>query len=379
MFKTDKAAFGAALSAARSIVKATNTIPILQNLLIERDGDFLTARGGNLDMEICARCQASFTADFRPFTCSAARLEEIVRNAPDSAVTVEAADEALTAIVVRSGRSRLKLPTLAADAFPILDAGEIEHQFTIGAEILNAALRAVAYAADTDAKTRGYLCGVHFDGEKAGLNLVATDGKRIERRLIPAIAFDDDDIAAGLPKVIVMSETVTRIGKLLDGAEDATVGLSVERIRVTVGDVVLTSKLFDGVYPDWRRLIPSDKGDLYKLPVKPMCEAIGRVMIVNGDGGNGIRLTFEDGSLAIEARDMQAGDAREDLAIEFEKASVIGFHGRQLRDVLEHMKGDTAELHITEPRNPALIHPVGDPVNLTILLPMIVKGFFDGR
>jgi DNA polymerase-3 subunit beta len=379
MLKTEKAALSAALSAATSIVSASNTIPILQNVLIERDGDDLVAFGGNQDMEISARCQATFAADFRPFTVSAARLTEIVKAAPETTVAIEAVDDALTAIHVKSGRSRLKLPTLPADAYHKLTARDLVHQLGVSAETLAAALKAVAYAASKDFKVQPYLAGVHFDGDADGLNLVATDGKRVERRLIRAIEFDEDRATATIPKITVGSEVVTRLIKLLDSAEDAVLRMSEARLQATVGNVVLTSKLVEGNFPPWRRIIPTDLGNRYLLPVKTVVDALGRVMIVNGDGGNGIRLSFEAGSVAIEARDMANGDAREDLPVEFDTDVIIGFHGLQLRGVLEHMKGDVAELYISEPKMPAVIHPVGDPINLCVLLPMAPKGFFDGK
>lgn len=376
MFKTDKSALGAALLAATEVVKATGTIPILQNVLIERDGDYLVATGGSQDVEITARCQAAFADTFRPFTVSAARFKEIVLAAPENSVAVEAADDDLLAIIVKSGRSRLKLPTQPAIAYHKLKSGDLQHQLTISAETLVAALDGVAYAADTDIKTRAYLCGVFFDGEAEGLSLVATDGKRIERRLIPANDFDEgSEAVAAMPKVIVGSETVARIIKILKDVEEATLQVSAERIQLRAGDVVLTSKLVEGVYPTWRRLVPARNPEPYLLPVRQLIDAIGRVMIVNNDGGNGMRITFADQTMSLEARDLQGGDAREDMPLEFARSLIIGFHGRQLRDLLKHLKGDTAELHITGPMEPTLIHPVGDTANLCILIPMAVKGF----
>jgi DNA polymerase-3 subunit beta len=374
MFVTEKPALSDALAIVKDVVKSKNKFPILSNVLIERDGDMLTARASDLNLEISTRFAATIGEDFQPFTCPAHIFADIVRNAPEDRIAINAVQQAgvIAAIQIKSGRSKLKLPVLPASDFPKLDAGSLKHQMSLGASKLQKALQAVEYAAETEA-ARYYICGVHLEPGEDGLTLVATDGKRLVKRIIAAIEFDQDDLS-DIPRVTVPSDTVDRIIKLLDGRDDVTVELSDQKIRVAAGGTVLNSKLIDGNFPAYRQIVPDPSSYTSRFSGKALSDAVGRLLTVTPDAGNGILFNFTRETIALMARDISAGEGEDEVPAETDGEIRTGFHGRHLREALAHNEGDSFELLVGHGASPALLRAAGDLVNYTILMPMQVKG-----
>ncbi|NTI92248.1 DNA polymerase III subunit beta [Agrobacterium rhizogenes] len=374
MFVTEKPALADALALVAGIVKAKSKFPILANVLIERDGDALTARCSNFNLEIATRFAATIGEEFLPFTVEAQRFADIVKAAPEDriAVNVIHQDGVMAAITVNSGRSRLKLPVLPASDFPKLDAGNLPHRISLNAPTLQKVLKAVEYAAETN-QAKYYICGVSLQPDATGLVAVATDGRRLAKRLIPANEFDQDDLA-GIPPVIVPSETVDQIIKLLEGRDDVTAEWSGEKIRVELSDTVLTSKLIDGQFPQWQLIQPDPACITAQFSGKALSEALGRMLLVTPDAGNGILFDFANGALSLRARDIAAGEGEDEIAAEADGEIRSGFHGRHLREAIAHHDGDSFELLIGKGAAPALLRQTGDTSDYTILMPMQVKG-----
>lgn len=374
MFVTEKPALADALAIVRDVVKSKNKFPILDNVLIEQSGDRLTARASNLTLEICTQFAATIGEDFLPYTCPAHIFADIVRNAPEDRIAINAIDQAgtMAAIQIKSGRSRLKLPVLPASDFPKLDAGSLPHELSLNASTLAKALRAVEYAAETNA-AKYYLCGVRLEPCADGLVLVATDGKRLEKRTIPAIDFDQDDLSS-MPAITVPSETVAKIVKLLDGIDTVVVEWSRERIRVTAGETTMTSKLVDGEFPAWRRIEPQPDSLVSRFSGKALSDAMQRLLTVTPDAGNGIAFDFGAEVISLRSRDIAVGEGEDEIAAETNGEIRTGYHGRHLREAIAHYEGDNFELLVSQGALPSLLRIAGNVSDYTVLMPMQVKG-----
>ena len=374
MFVTEKPALAEALGVVRDVVKAKNKFPILDNVLIEHDGERLTALSSNLTIEIRTRFAATIGEEFIPFTCPAHIFADIVRNAPEDRIAVNAIEQAgvMAQVQIKSGRSKLKLPVLPASDFPKLDAGKLSHELSLNASTLQKALRGVEYAAETN-QAKFYLCGVRFEPGDDGVSLVATNGVRLEKRLIPATMFDQDDFA-GMQAVTIPSESVDKIIKLLDGADDAIVQWSRDRMRVTAGETTLTTKLIDGEYPAWQRIEPAADSLISRFSGKALSDAIQRLLTVTPDAGNGVAFSFKEDMLALSSRDINVGEGEDEIPVETNGEIQTGFHGRHLREAIAHYDGDNFELLIGVGAAPALLRISGHESAYTILMPMQVKG-----
>lgn len=376
MFKTEKSALSEALSLIKNVVKAKAKIPIHSNVMIERSGDHLVARGCNITLEISVPFGATISAGFEPFTVDAHRFADIVSSAPDGTIAVDAISQGATIanIQIKSGRSRLRLPVLPASDFPKLDAGTLPHSITLEAETLRKHLDAVRYAVATDVD-RYYLCGVYFEPAADGLIMVATDGLRLVRRIIGIDEIDEDDISEIKP-VIVPTETIDRMMKMLPSSGAVRIDMSREMIRIEATSRVLVSKLIDGGYPQYKQIMPPKEAALSRFSGASVAGALDRLLAVAPAEGNGVLFSFRKDAIALAARDLATGEGEDEVNAETDRELSIGFHGRFFREAIDHTDGDAVELLVTggDKAFPALMRTPGDDQNYTILMPVKVKG-----
>lgn len=377
MLKADRSALAAALAAVSPAIKPKNTIPVLQNVLIAKEGSRMVARGSNMDVEITCSFDAATDGDFTPFTCPVQGFEEFVKKAPEASILVEPvrAGSALTFINLRSGRSRLKLPVLPASDYPKLDAGTPSHTIELDAAIFASALSAVAYAVSTE-ETRHYLRGVYLCGNQAGIDVVATDGHRLERRLIAGMAFDPDTDFATVPGTLIPPDTVNRILKFADDAEDVTVEFGAEKIQISAGDVTLISKLVDGTFPDWNRVsdAPRSNSSSVRFNKSAMNDAIGRVLLATSDAGNQVTFRIADDMIVMTTRDPNSSEGEDAIAAEADTELTISFNGKYMKEALAHHAGDQVELMLRNHGDPSLLRVPGKADDFTVLMPMRILG-----
>lgn len=376
MLKTDKAALAAAISAVIGVVSRTAKVPIMQNICIEEESGELVLRGSGMDIEIASRVDVGFEDGFEPFTLPAHLLEDAIRRMPDGAeIRFERVNDAggrMNHVNIRSGRSRLKLPVLPASDFPKLDAGKLSHTISLDGTTLAKRIKAVLPAVCTDL-TRHFIAGVLLHPCDDGLRIVATDGKRLAVRLIPAIAIDQADELGKIPKVTVPTRVIERALKVMDGHEDVSVDLSTQKIRFAAGRTVLVGKLVEGVFPDYAHILPSKGAKRLTFSSAALQAAIGRVLVVTPDAGNGVEFSASENRMAINAREMTIGDADDEIACEGEAEVKGGFHGVQMREALETTEADQVECLVSLDGAPMLVRAPGDEANYTILLPMQPK------
>ncbi|AZO77749.1 MULTISPECIES: DNA polymerase III subunit beta [unclassified Bosea (in: a-proteobacteria)] len=365
----ERAALLKALAPAVRIIERTNTIPILANVRLDAEGVRLRVTATDLDIEIRGEAEAEVeTAG--GITVPGARLNDIVRKLPDnSRVTIEASKESVT---VRSGRSRFQMPGLPISDFPQITPGTFTHEFELPAETVAAMLAATQFAICTDA-TRYYLNGIFLhaleqDG-KTVMAAVATDSHRLARFLVTL-----PQGAVGMPNSILPRKTVAEIARLVDKAkEPLSISLGGEKIRVTLGAFTLSSKLIDGVYPDYQRVIPCANDKLVTVEAPNLAGAADRVATISGERGRCVKLALADGRMELTVTNPDSGSAREELDCEYESAPIeIGFNARYLSEILGILGGDTIQIRLSEPGAPAILQTREDSPLLTVLMPMRV-------
>ena len=361
-----------ALAALSRVVERRNTIPALSNILLRAEAGSLTLRATDLDMDAKTSLPAEVLAP-GAITVPAHTLADIVRKLPAAAQITLEMDAAKPQLVARSGRSRFTMNTLPESDFPDITAGELTHRFTIPAKAVGEMIDQVGFAVSKD-ESRYYLLGIylHVAQSEAGplLRAVATDGHRLSRLEMPA-----PEGAPGMPGVIVPTKAVTEIARMAKDADgDLSFELSPTKIRVTAGAASLTSKLIDGTFPDYERVIPRGNDKLATLDAAAFKAAIDRVSTISSERGRAVKLALSDAGLSLSVTNPDSGEAREEIEAEYEGAPIdMGFNARYLLDVLGALDGsDTVLMKLADPGSPALFQRrEGDPL-LVVLMPMRV-------
>ncbi len=366
----ERASLLKSLGHVQSVVERRNTIPILSNVLIEaREGGGLKLMATDLDLQIVETADAQVETP-GTITVSAHTLFDIARKLPDgSQVRFEASDGRMA---VHAGRARFSLATLPRDDFPVIAEGELPTSFELSAQDLVAIIDKTRFAISTE-ETRYYLNGIFLhvaeDGEPV-LKAAATDGHRLARVTLPR-----PDGAEGMPDVIVPRKCVAELRKLLDenGESKVQVDLSASKIRFTLGNAVLTSKLIDGTFPDYNRVIPTGNDKLLKIDPKSFAEGVDRVATIATEKTRAVKMALGADKITLSVTSPENGTAAEEVpgaysADEFE----IGFNARYLLDILGEIEGDSVELHLADASAPTLIREGDKARALYVLMPMRV-------
>jgi DNA polymerase-3 subunit beta len=372
----ERAALLKALGHIQSVVERRNTIPILSNVLLDATGG--KGGGGKLaltatDMDVAfVETVPAEIAKAGSTTVQAHTLYEIVRKLPDgSQVGLEWSSEK-GQVALRAGRSSFSLAALPADDFPKMAAGELPHAFEILAEDLKTLIDKTRFAISTE-ETRYYLNGIYIHATKSGgvdvLRAVATDGHRLARLEMPL-----PDGAAKIPGVILPRKTVMEVRKLIDETAGAVqVSLSDTRVRFAFGDAVLVSKLIDGAFPDYERVIPSGNDKSMEVDRKLFAAAVDRVATISTEKSRAVKLAASKGLLTLTANSPDAGTASEEIEIAYGGPTIeIGFNARYLLDIAEQIEGENATFKMADAASPTLVADAADPSALYVLMPMRV-------
>jgi DNA polymerase-3 subunit beta len=362
------------LSHVQSVVERRNTIPILSNVLIEASGDGLVRiTATDLDLQVVESLEAVSVDGAGAITVSAHLLFDIARKLPDgSQVSLETADNRMA---VKAGRSRFQLPTLPRDDFPMIVEGDLPTSFEIPAKTLAELIDRTRFAISTE-ETRYYLNGIFLhvtDEDQPVLKAAATDGHRLARFTLPR-----PEGAAGMPDVIVPRKAVGELRKLLEEALDSNVliDLSASKIRFTLGGeggMVLTSKLIDGTFPDYSRVIPTGNDKLLKVDPKSFYEGVDRVATIATERTRAVKMGLEPDRVTLSVTSPDNGTASEEVPAQYgSEGFEIGFNANYLKDILGQIEGDTVELHLADAGAPTLIRQDSNSPALYVLMPMRV-------
>jgi DNA polymerase-3 subunit beta len=367
----ERAALLKSLAHVQSVVERRTTIPILSNVKLEAGEGGLGLTATDLDLSVVEQTEAEVDRAGAT-TAPAHTLYDVVRKLPEGArVAIERS--AGGDLTLRSGRATFDLPCLPADEFPTMGDEGLEHGFVLPAAELKKLIDRTRFAISTE-ETRYYLNGIFLHALADGvghLRGVATDGHRLARFEIGL-----PDGAAGMPGVIVPRKTVGELRKLIDELEaDAPVAirLSAARIRFQVGSAVLRSRLIDGTFPDYERVIPSGNDKLMVANVKELSEAIDRVATISTDRSRAIKLALAEGRLTLSAVSPEAGRAVEELDVSYRSEPLeIGFNARYMLDMSAQVEGDDIEVAIADAGSPMLVRDPKDSSTLYVLMPMRV-------
>ena len=364
------------LSHVQSVVERRNTIPILSNVLIEASADgSIKLTATDLDLQIVETFAASVeTAG--AITVSAHTLFEIARKLPDgSQVQLHAADGRMA---VNAGRARFSLATLPRDDFPMIAEGDLPTSFELPASSLIQIIDKTRFAISTE-ETRYYLNGIFLhvaEDDVPVIKAAATDGHRLARVTLPRPAGAD-----GMPDIIIPRKCIGEVRKLLDESGDANIqiDLSASKIRftfdiVSTGDrAILTSKLIDGTFPDYSRVIPTGNDKLLRIDPKAFSQGVDRVATIATEKTRAVKMALEKDKITLSVTSPENGTAAEEVSGEYSSDGFeIGFNARYLMDILSEIEGDTVELHLADGSAPTLIRENDKSAALYVLMPMRV-------
>ncbi len=360
-----------AVSQAQSVVERRNTIPILANVLIEATGETVQFRATDLDIEVLDKAPAQVERAGAT-TVSATTLHEIVRKLPDGALVMLTADDAAGRLTVEAGRSTFSLATLPREDFPIMASSEYQSNFTAPATVLRRLFDKSKFAISTE-ETRYYLNGVYMhvaeaDGGKV-LRCVATDGHRLAR--IDAVLPEG---AGGMPGVIVPRKTVGEMRKLLDD-DDAQIAVSVSetKVRFATPDITLTSKVIDGTFPDYTRVIPQGNTRRLEVDAAEFARAVDRVATVSSERSRAVKLQLEEDRLILSVNAPDSGAAEEELAVAYgDERLEIGFNAKYLLEIASQVDRENAVFMFNSSGDPTLMREGNDQSAVYVVMPMRV-------
>ncbi len=344
-------------------VERRQTLPILGNVLLKSTGGDMTLTATDLEIEMVARIDADGSDDFQT-TIPARKLLDICKALPDSASINFSIDE--TRVSLTSARSRFTLASLPAKDFPGLDEIEIQQSFSIPQNQLKALFDKTSFAmAQQD--VRYYLNGILMEITADKIKLVATDGHRL------ALSEIDLDTGVGEDRqIIIPRKAVLELSRLLEfGDNPANCMLSQNHVRVETSSLVFTTKLIDGKFPDYQRVIPVDGNKTMEVNRETLKNSMSRIAILSNEKYRGIRLTLSSGNLSIQANNPDQEEAEEELQIEYTESDMeIGFNVTYLIDVLNVLNSEKVQIKLKDSNSSAIINDSQDDSSLYVVMPM---------
>ncbi|UWQ21465.1 DNA polymerase III subunit beta [Jannaschia sp. W003] len=370
-FSIERAALLKAVSQAQSVVERRNTIPILANILVEAEGDAVRFKATDLDIEVIDSAPAKVDRAGGT-TVSAMLLHEIVRKLPDGALVAVDEDAGQGRISITAGRSHFQLATLPKDDFPVMASTDYAAEFRCEAKVLRRLFDKTRFAISTE-ETRYYLNGVylHVAEGDAGrvLRAVATDGHRLARVDAPL-----PEGAEGMPGVIVPRKTVGELKKLLDD-DEAEIGVAVSetKVRFAAPDITLTSKVIDGTFPDYARVIPSNNPRTLEVDAKDFARAVDRVATVSSERSRAVKLSLDEDRLVLSVNAPDSGNAEEELAVAYADEKLeIGFNAKYLQEIAAQVDRENAVFRFNDAGDPTLMQEGDDTSAIYVVMPMRV-------
>lgn len=356
-----------ALNHVQSVVERRNTIPILANVLLTAEDGQLSLAATDLDIEIVEGVAAD-VATTGGTTAPAHTMYDIVRKLPDGAQVEVNHDTETGKVSVVAGRSRFALQSLPREDFPAAAAGDLPYSFEISTKDLFRLVEKTRFAISTE-ETRYYLNGIYLHTVDGKLRAVATDGHRLARVDMPLPSGAD-----GMPGIIVPRKTVTELLKLLEASEDTVkIAVSDTKIRFDLGGVTLTSKLIDGTFPDYGRVIPSESDKSMEVDGKLFASAVDRVSTISTERSRAVKLDLDDGKVTLAVNNPDSGSATEELGVDYQgDALEIGFNARYLLDITQQLDGPTAHFELSDAGSPTVVRDTDDAEALYVLMPMRV-------
>ena len=360
------------LSHVQSVVERRQTIPILSNVLLEatmENGGTLLLRATDNEIEISDKISAK-VEQAGALTVSAHKLYDIVKKLPDGAdVHFDCSAEGAQ-LQVTSGRSRFALSTIPAEGFPTMTIEEAASSFALPTDSLANLIERTQFAASTE-ETHYNLNGLYLheaSGEKALLKVAATDGHRLATAQV-----DMPEGASGMPAVIIPRKTIGELTKLLAETDgDVQISVSQNQVRFSLGNVILASRLIDGNYPAYERVIPEGNDKFLEVDSAALITLVDRVAVIF-EKSRGIKLQLKKGVLTVTASNTEEGMAEDEMEAGYDGEPLeVGFNYRYLLDILAQIKGGTVRFSFKDAMAPVILQDANDASALYVLMPMRV-------
>lgn len=367
--RVERNALVAALAHVQGVVERRNTIPILGNVKLETSASQLRLTATDMDMAVTDVIAANVDLE-GALTVPALTFYDIVRKLPEGTQVELRSGETEGRLQVTCGSSKFTLPTLPVDDFPDITVETFTHTFTMPSVAFLSLVEKTKFAMSSE-ETRYYLNGIYLhavgEGDTAVMRAVATDGHRLARNEVPLPAG-----AGGMPGIIVPRKTVLELAKLFETSDEPLqLGIAANKIRLSMGPVTLVSKLVDGTFPDYGRVIPSGNDKLMEVSPKALSVAVDRVATISSDRVRGIRLTLEPGKLTLTSNSVENGSGTESVDVSYSADTIeVGFNSRYLLDMLDQIEGDVAQLVFADSISPVLVRDTGDLGVLYVIMPM---------
>ncbi len=373
-FSVERAILLKALAHVQSVVERRNTIPILANVLLSAQGGTLKLTATDMEIAVVEEVPGVQIAREGRTTAPAATLYEIVRKLPESAKVELDHAGGDAPLKLRAGRFNTDLAVLPVEDFPSMTEGKLPYSFQLGAAVLRDLVDRTRFAISTE-ETRYYLNGIYLhaaesEGGKV-LRAVATDGHRLAR-----VEEELPEGAAGMPGVIIPRKTVNELRKLAEETQDSIeIRLSDTKIRFGIGSVSLTSKLIDGTFPEYERVIPRGNDKVLKVAKKEFAEAVGRVAAISSERSRPVKLSLDRNLLVLSAASPEQGQAQEELdaeVVSYENSPLeIGFQARYLNDITDQI-AEQVQFEFADGSAPTVVRDASKPEALYVLMPMRV-------
>lgn len=362
-FSIDRDALLKPLQLVTGAVERRHNLPILANLLVEVSGHSLKMTGTDLEVELVGQVQLHGDVEEGRTTIPAKKFLDIVKSLPDQVeLKIEQQENRL---LLRSGRSRFTLATLPAEEYPNVEAFQADIEFTIKQGTLKSLIDATQFSmANQD--VRYYLNGLLLETEGNVLRAIATDGHRL--------ALSHRQIEATLPEkqVIVPRKGVVELQRLFEGEDlDITIAIGDNAIRATTASAVFTSKLVDGRFPDYRRVLPKGGDKIVIASRNHLKQALLRASILSNEKFRGVRVQLENNLIKITANNPEQEEAEEILDVEYENTPLeIGFNVSYLLDVLNNLPSDDVRITLIDGNSSALIENHIEEDSMYVVMPM---------
>lgn len=371
-FSIERPAFLKALSHLQSVVERKTTVPILSHVMIQAGDNQLDLQATDMDIALHETVPSQVTTPGKT-TVSAHTLYDIIRKFSDQTTISLSMDESQKKLTLQAGRSRFSLSCLPVDEFPIMTASEFKHEFTIQAAVLKNLVDRTRFAISHE-ETRHFLNGIYFHtiqhSDQIFLRAVATDGHRLARAETAC-----ETLAENMPPIILPRKTVLELRKLLDdSASSVTVKLSESRIQFSFDNILITSKLIDGTFPDYEKVIPQQAPQSLRVNCHQFLAAVDRVATISNDAKtNAIKLAMQQGNLVISASSTDQDSAVEEIEADYEASPMeVGFNSRYLLDIAQQIQGHFIELNMKDSASPTIVTDGADPGALYVIMPMRV-------
>ena len=367
----ERAALLKSLGHVQSVVERRNTIPILSNVRLDASKSALSLNATDMDIEI-AESTAAEVSKGGATTVPAHTLYDIVRKLPDGAQVEVTSSADGGQIALAAGRSRFNLACLPVEDFPAMADGDLGHTFKLAAADLRGLIDRTRFAISTE-ETRYYLNGIYVhaakDTKPPVMRAVATDGHRLAR-----YELELPDGAADIPGVIIPRKTVGELMKLLDNADGAIdISLSDTKIQFGFNGVELTSKLIDGNFPPYERVIPSGNDKSLALEAKEFAQSVDRVSTISADKTRAVKLNLSKDKVTLSVVNPESGTATEEVVATYSAGALeIGFNARYLLDITSQIEGKEVRFLLSDSGSPAIIEDAEDPRTLYVLMPLRV-------